>query len=125
MTRIKAAVFILIVIAAMCTGSLFIIKNHIAHIEQITESITSALDDNDTQKAAEYADEALEYWRKSSIILNSIVRSDRASPVYISLTKLRPLIENDSDGIYAEIRSINAQLEFIYKSELPYICNIF
>lgn len=125
MTRIRTAAALLIIITVLCICSPYLIKNRTVKVSAITENIVSALEKGDNIKAAEYADEALDFWNSSGYILDPLVRSDRLMSVYTSLVRLRPLIESDSDEIYAEIKSINAQLEFISEIEFPYICNIF
>lgn len=121
MTRIKAAVSLMIIILALCICSLMIIRNFTSDVYEFTDNIITAMENGDKEKASEYADEILNYCEKSRIMLNPIIRKDKMVSLYTSIVRLKPLIEHNSDDVYAEIENIDAMLKFILENEFPYM----
>lgn len=124
MTRIKTATVILIIILVLCLSSMFIIRNEIHKLQLMADDIILSVECQNKNSALENTDKIIYQWNKSFKILNPLVRGDKLITIQTSVIRIRPLIENDSDEIEAEIQGIKSALMFISENEVPYWYNV-
>ena len=80
--------------------------------------------DGRTAESAILAEELNDKWEKYQKTASIFVRNEKISSVQTSMSRLKPLIENENDELNAEFENARSALEWIVESEIPKLTNI-
>lgn len=124
MGRIKVSLVIIISIIIFSIWTIFVLDNKTDKVIGLIDETKKYSDEGNTQKALESVEVLEREWEKYQIFASIFVRNDKITSVQTSMSRLRPLIENDNDELDAEFENAKSNLEWIVESEIPRFSNI-
>ncbi len=124
MGRVKISLGIIIGIIIFGVSGIFIIKHETNEILDMLNNVQSIFSDGRTAESAILAEELNDKWEKYQKTASIFVRNEKISSVQTSMSRLKPLIENENDELNAEFENARSALEWIVESEIPKLTNI-
>ncbi|MGN1480784.1 DUF4363 family protein [Porcipelethomonas sp.] len=124
MGRIKVSLAILVSIIILCICTIFVLDNKTDKVIELLDETKKYSDEGDTQKALESVKILEKEWEQYQSFASIFVRNDKITSVQTSMSRLRPLIENNNDELNAEFENARSSLEWIVESEIPRFSNI-
>ncbi len=125
MARIYISIAIILSIIGLDIFSVFIIRNERQSLDEKLTLIQENLIDNDKKAGIDNAEKLSANWDDSYRRIAFFVNSRELEDINDSISRIKPLLESDSDEINAEIETIKEKLHRTYINDLPYIYNIF
>ena len=125
MKRLITSLCIFIFLMAVGISELLFLKSTRDKLCGITDRILYAYLDDDGEEAVSLA-LSLEYeWKRAADILNIFVRTEKLSAAQNSVYRIDDLLSSDSDEVPAELSALTADINWLYRRELPIWSNIF
>lgn len=124
MVRIKISLGIVIAIIVLSLSGLWLLDHKTDRIIELLDETRSYSDKGETEKALESVETLLQKWEKYHSYASIFVRNDKITNVETSMSRLKPLIENENDELNAEYENARTNLEWIVESEIPKFSNI-
>lgn len=124
MIRVKISLVIITSIIVLGISGIFILKNKTDDLLVILDETQALSEEGRISEAADLADELNKEWESYQKIASIFVRNEKISGVQTSMSRIKPLIENENDELNAEFESARSSLEWIIESEIPAITNI-
>ena len=124
MRRVKLCSVILIIPIFLSAGSLWLISYNCNKLTSQIITVQELYEKGEIPSALDKADELNRSWNSYYKILSCLVKYDKLSGINSSIAKIRPYIENDSDELSAEFRSVLYQIKMLNNTEFPYLYNI-
>jgi tricorn protease-like protein len=124
MGRVKVSIGIIIGILIFAISGIFIINHKTKSLLNDLDKLQAMCDQGRTEEAADFADSFNSRWESYQKIASIYVRNEKISSVQNSVSRLKPLIENENDELNAEFECARSSLQWIVESEIPKITNI-
>ncbi len=124
MVRVKISIVIIAAIIIFGISGIIILDNKTDRIISMLDQTQALSSEGKTAEAAELADEMNREWENYQKTASIFVRNEKISSVQTSISRLKPLIENDNDELNAEFENAKSSLKWIIESEIPKISNI-
>jgi hypothetical protein len=124
MKRIIVCVCVIAAILALSAGSLFMLKSANEKLYRYIDNCTESyfLDSNDLE---ERLAELENYWGEYYVKVFFLTRSSSLDDISCSVSRLRYLLEEDSDEFASELNSVRFRAYLIYESQIPYLRSVF
>ncbi len=124
MNRVIIALVLVCGILGYSFVAVFVTKNQNEKLYVLLDGIEENVEIQNAEKAYKFATKLDETWNEYEEDMAFIIRDDRLHTLSQTISKIRPYIVDSNDEISAEIQNVRSQLEFIYKSEIPFWYNI-
>lgn len=124
MVRIKISLGIVAGIIILSVLGIFLLDHKTDRIIELLDETRSYSDEDNNEKAIESVEKLMNEWEKYHTYASIFVRNDKITNVETSMSRLKPLIENDNDELNAEFENARSCLEWIIESEIPIWSNI-
>lgn len=125
MARIYVSIAIILSIIGLDIFSIFMIRNEQQSLDETLTLIQDNVNNNDKEAAIATAEKLSANWDDSYKRIVFFVNSKSLEDINDFVTRVKPLLESDSDEITAEIETIKRKLYRTYVKDVPYIYNIF
>ncbi|MDD3192408.1 MAG: DUF4363 family protein [Oscillospiraceae bacterium] len=126
MKRVALCAAILLVIILLCTASLATISYYQHHFIQSAHSLEQAVYQCSFEELSTRAASVCRDWLEAEHVLIRFIRHTQIDEVTNAMTRLEMLAKyGDLSEFSAELGRIEALLQHIYESEIPYLRNIF
>ncbi|MGN0621498.1 MAG: DUF4363 family protein [Porcipelethomonas sp.] len=124
MGRVKISIAIIAGIILFGIVGIFVVDHKTDDLLNMLDETQQLSSQGKTEEAAELADELNSKWEKYQKVASIFVRNEKISGVQTSMSRLKPLIENENDELNAEFENARSSLEWIIESEIPKLTNI-
>lgn len=124
MKRLIISVIILVLIISGSTYSLYVFDKKNDEITGHIDYIDTLYKENKTDEAEEELTRLDRFWDEYYNFMSFIVQSTKLEDISLSVSKLKYLLNMDSDEFLSECESIKRGIEMIYDSEYPHIHSV-
>lgn len=124
MKRTVTAFVLLVIIMIWSAAGVFIVRKENEELTDVITIIESCCENDDMDKAEEFAGQLETRWRRYERKMSLIVADEKLTDLSIAISKVKPYCRDANDELMAELENIKRQLELVYKSELPLWYNI-
>lgn len=119
MKRVALCSGILLAILILSISIIFTLRNGNKKICYYIDNALALAEADRTDRALMAIDELGVYWEKYYVMTSYFIQSSKLEDINFSVSKLRPLLEKDSEEFYSECMVIRYGLDKLYKNELP------
>lgn len=124
MKRIAISVILLSVIFIFSFSAIFIIKHKNKELTSILSEVQVLTENKQYDKAALKAEELSAVWEKYEKTMLLFVKDEKVNEINISISKIKPFIKEQNEELPGELLNVLNNLNYIYKSEIPFWYNI-
>lgn len=124
MVRLKIGIGIIAAIIVVCIWGFIVLKHETNQLVESIDKTRSLANSGKTEEALESVDNLLKDWEEYHVYASVLVNNDKISAVQSSVSRLKPLIENQNDELNAEFETAESALKWIVESEIPRLTNI-
>ncbi len=124
MKRIAISVILLSVIFIFSFSAIFIIKHKNKELTSILSEVQVLTENKQYDKAALKAEELSNAWRNYEKTMLLFVKDEKINEINISISKIKPFIKEQNEELPGELLNVLNNLNYIYKSEIPFWYNI-
>lgn len=125
MKRFVVCIIILVLIISGSTFSLYFFDKKNDEITEHIDYIQTLYKENKTDEAEEELTRLDRFWDEYYNFMSFIVQSTKLEEISLSVSKLKYLLEMDSDEFLSECESIKYGIQMIYDSEYPHFHSVF
>lgn len=124
MIRIKISIGIISAIIIMGITGFFILRHETEEVIDNIEKTRSLANSGKKQEAKDFAGILESDWNRFHTYASVFINNNKISAAEVSLSRIKSLIENESDELNAELDTAKSALEWIIESETPKLTNI-
>ena len=124
MNRCKVSIYILLSLILLCIFSLIELQKQCENYLLLTESVESAVNQNNTDQALSALDDLEANWKSYHNINGTFVNGIELDSLRETMSGLRPQIANQHPEADSEIQKMKNLILSIYEEELPEIWHI-
>ncbi len=119
MNRCALSLVILLMLSAVCIGSLFIIRSQCRKYVIMTDAAALAVQSGDKERALACCDALDNGWEEFHNVCGLFVTSTKLDPLREELAGLRQLILLEHPEAAAELERLRRLIEGVYEEEIP------
>lgn len=119
MKRVILCAAILCVIIIQSVVSLAILGSKNRKLDAVISEAVKLAEAGDTQGALAKTDEIVSCWDDYYVTVSYLVQTSKLEDLSYSVSKLKALLEKDSEEFFSECSLIRYGIELIYKNEFP------
>lgn len=125
MTRLWAAIGLLLVLLGLCLGSAFLMKKYTTSTGALLEKAVASAQQEDFAVATAFCNQAKEEWDSHATVFGSLLSHDEADQVGIGLVRLLAFGKTeDMDEFLATGMELIQHVHHIRDMEFPYLRNV-
>ncbi len=100
------------------------LNNHNNALCSKVDECVEAYENKKSELALQKVEELTHLWEDYYTDMAFVVQSDKIHGICVSISKLKPLLKEQSNEFISECESIKLSLELIYDSHYPYLRNV-
>ena len=124
MGRVKLCLATIIAVMGISVFGLWYLDVRTDRITELTERVMRLAKSGNRELALKEEERLYREWEDYQNAASIFVRNEKIADVQNSMARIRPMIENDCDELYAEFANVLSGLEWIVESEIPRISNV-